>query len=290
MNKGTILKRLIEKGNIIVAPGIYDCYCAKIAERLGFQAVSITGNAVSAALLGKPDVGLLTLTEMVDNAHRIANAVEIPVIADADTGHGNAINVIRTVREFEAAGVAAIHIEDQESPKRCGHMAGPRRVIPIEEMLGKLEAALWARRDPDFLIIARTDAQKAEGLEGAIKRAKAYAELGVDMITVHVTGGRDELKMVSDAIDKPLTVNMDEAGGASLLDLAELQAMGYRLASYAGTVRYSVAWAVQNALAELKATGTTRGIRDRMISFAEYNDILGLEQIKELGDRFGVHS
>lgn len=288
MSKGAVLKKLIEKGDIIMAPGIYDCYCARIAERMGFPAVSITGNAVSAALLGKPDVGLLTLTEMVDNARRIANAVDIPAIADADTGYGNAINVIRTVREFEAAGIAAIHIEDQVTPKRCGHMAGPRAVIPLDEMLGKLEAALWARRDPDFVIIGRTDAQKAEGLDGAIRRAKAFAELGVDMITVHVTGGREELKKVADAIDKPLTVNMDEAGGASLIDLEELQAMGYRLASYAGTVRYSVAWAVQNALAELKSSRTTRGIRDRMVSFDEYNAILGLEQIKELGDRFGA--
>ncbi len=287
MSKGAVLKRLVEKGDILVAPGIYDCYCARIAERMGFPAVSITGNAVSASLLGRPDVGLLTLTEMVDNARRIANSVDIPAIADADTGYGSAVNVIRTVREFEAAGVAAIHIEDQMTPKRCGHMAGPRQVIPVDEMLGKLEAALWARKDPDFVIIARTDAQKAEGLEGAIRRAKAYAELGADMITVHVIGGREELKRVGDAIDKPLTVNMDEAGGASMLDLEELQAMGYRLASYAGTVRYTVAWAVQNALAELKTTGTTRGIRDHMVSFAEYNAILDLEQIKELDDRFG---
>ncbi len=288
MNKGALLRRLIEKGEIVMAPGVYDAYCARMVEQAGFQAVSVTGNAVSASLLGRPDVGLLTMSEMVENSRRIANAVEIPVISDADTGYGNAINVIRSVREFEAAGVAAIHLEDQETPKRCGHMAGPRRVIPLEEMLGKLEAALWARKDPDFVIIARTDAAKAEGLDGAIRRAKAYSELGADMITVHTTEGREALKAIAEAIDKPLTVNMDEAGQAWRVPLEELQAMGYRLASYAGTIRYSVAWAAQNALRELKSKRTTLELQDRMVSFQEYNAILGLEEIQALGDRFGA--
>ncbi len=286
MNKGTALRKLIEKGDIVQVPGVYDAYGARMVERAGFSALSVTGNAVSASLLGRPDVGLLTMSEMVENSRRIANAVDIPVVSDADTGYGNAINVIRTVREFEAAGVAAIHIEDQESPKRCGHMAGPRQVIPLEEMVGKLEAALWARKNPDFVIIARTDAAKAEGLAGAIQRAKAYAELGVDMITVHTTEGREALEAIGEAIDKPLTVNMDEAGQAWQVPLEELQSMGYRLASYAGTIRYTVAWAVQNALRELKDKGTTLGLRDRMVSFQDYNAILGLDEIQLLGDRF----
>lgn len=184
---------------------------------MGFATISVTGNGVSAAFLGRPDEGLLTLSEMVENSRRIANAVEIPVISDADTGYSNAINVIRTVQEFEAAGVAAIHLEDQETPKQCGHISGARRIIPMEEMLGKLEAAIWARKDPDFVIIARTDAAKSGGLEGAIRRAKAYAELGADMIPVHTTEGCAALKAIADAIDKPLTVNMDEAGQVSRL-------------------------------------------------------------------------
>jgi 2,3-dimethylmalate lyase len=285
-SKGTILRRAIERDGIVMAPGVYDAYCARMVQQAGFSALSVTGNAVSAALLGRPDVGLLTLTEMVDNSRRIANAVEIPVIADADTGYGGVTNVIRTVQEFEAAGVAAIHLEDQETPKRCGHMAGPRRVIPMEEMLGKLEAALWARTNPDFVIIGRTDAAKAEGLDGAIRRAKAYADLGVDMVSVHTTEGEEALKRIADAINKPLTVNMDEAGKAWLVSLEELGSMGFRIASYPGTVRYSVAWAVQQALVELRTTRATNGLRDRMVSFEEYNSILGLEDIKALSDRF----
>ncbi len=287
MNRGAQLRRLIDKGGIVMAPGVYDAFCARMVEQAGFEAVSVTGNGVSASMLGKPDVGLLTMTEVVDNARRIASAVDIPVVCDADTGYGNAVNVIRTVQEFEAAGIAGISIEDQVSPKRCGHMAGPRRVIPLEEMLGKLEAALWARKNPDFLITARTDAAKSEGLDAAILRGRAYAELGVDIVNVHVVEGRESLKKIGESISVPLKVNMDEAGEAATVPLEDLEAMGYRLATYPGTVRYTVAWAVRGALAELFSTRSAQGLADKMVSFQEYNSILGLKVIQEQDDRFG---
>jgi len=288
VHKATQLRKLIDQGKIVVAPGVFDALGARIVERAGFQAVSITGNGVSAALLGKPDVGLLTMTEIVEQGHRIASAVDIPVVADADTGYGSALNVIRTVQEFEAAGIAGIAIEDQEAPKRCGHMAGARRLISTEEMVGKLEAAIWARKDPDFIIMARTDAAKTEGLEAAIKRGRAYADAGADIINVHTTGGREPLKAIGEGLNMPLKVNMDEAGEASLVPLGELEAMGYRLATYPGTLRYTVVWAAMKALAELKASGSTNSARDRMVSFQEYNEILGLPAIQQLDDRF-VH-
>src|SRR6476620_8613194 len=174
------LRARLAKGPLIVAPGIYDAYGARFVEQAGFDAVYMTGNGVSASLLGRPDVGLVDLTLFAGHAHRAAACVNIPLICDADTGYGNAVNVRHTVQEFEAAGVAAIHIEDQVSPKRCGHLPGSRPVVAMEEQIGKIEAAIAARRDPDFIIIARTDAATGLGLDEAIRRGKAYREAGAD--------------------------------------------------------------------------------------------------------------
>jgi 2-methylisocitrate lyase-like PEP mutase family enzyme len=183
----TIRQRLrarLAKGPVVIAPGIYDAYGARFVEQAGFEAVYMTGNGVSASLLGRPDVGLVDLTMIASHARRIAAAVDIPVICDADTGYGNAVNVRRTVEEFESAGVAAIHLEDQVSPKRCGQLPGARPVIELAEAVGKIEAAVAARRDPDFIIIARTDAAEAHGLDEAIKRARAFRKAGADALFV----------------------------------------------------------------------------------------------------------
>jgi len=283
--KRLALRRALAGRGLVVAPGIYDAFGARLVEQAGFGAVALTGNGVAASLIGRPDVGLVTMTEMVEAAHRVASSVSIPVIADANTGYGNALNVVRTVQEFEAAGVAAIHLEDQVSPKKCGHLPGARPVIPLAEMLGKLEAALAARADPNFLIIGRTDAWAGHGLDEALRRARAFAAVGVDAVFVHL-GHDGDPAAVPGAVGAPAVLNMDESGGAAHLTTREIAQLGYRIALYPGTVRYSAAWAISHVLGVLKETGSTVPFRDQMVSFREYNEILGLEAIRDLEARF----
>lgn len=279
------LRRMIGGTSLVVAPGVFDALGAKMVEQAGFGALYLTGNGVSASLIGEPDVGLITMTEMVDTARRVASVVSIPVISDADTGYGNAVNVARTVQEFEQAGVAAIHLEDQVSPKRCGELPGARPVIPLAEMLGKLEAALAARTDPNFLIIGRTDAFSGHGIEEALRRARAYAEVGVDVVFVHL-GRTGDLAQVPRSVSVPTMVNMDESAEASRFTAREIEQLGYRIAIYPGSLRYSVAWAMGRALAQLKETGSTVAVRDQMAPFRQYNDILELKSIESLESRF----
>jgi carboxyvinyl-carboxyphosphonate phosphorylmutase len=284
----TLRKRLTE-GPMIVAPGIYDAYGARFVEQAGFDAVYMTGNGVSASLLGRPDVGLIDLTLFASHAHRAAACVDIPLICDADTGYGNAVNVRQTVQEFEAAGVAAIHIEDQVSPKRCGHLPGSRPVIEMEEHVGKIEAALAARRDRDFVIIARTDAAAGHGLNEAIRRGKAYREAGADVIFVELKGSPniiDELKRVTGEIDAPCLVNVEEAGNVGNLTAAELGALGFRLAIYPGLARYAAGYGIREALGVLKRDGSTKRARERMLNFKEYNETLKLSEVEEWERRF----
>jgi carboxyvinyl-carboxyphosphonate phosphorylmutase len=279
----TLRKRLTE-GPMIIAPGIYDAYGARFVEQAGFDAVYMTGNGVSASLLGRPDVGLIDLTLFASHAHRAAACVDIPLICDADTGYGNAVNVRRTVQEFEAAGVAAIHIEDQVSPKRCGHLPGSRPVIEMKEHVGKIEAALAARRDPDFVIIARTDAAAGHGLDEAIRRGKSYRAAGADVVFVELKGSPniiDELKRVTREIDAPCLVNVEEAGSVGNLTAAELGALGFRLAIYPGLARYAAGYAIREALGVLKRDGSTKQARERMLSFREYNEALKLSEVEE---------
>ena len=274
---------------MIVAPGIYDAYGARFVEQAGFDAVYMTGNGVSASLLGRPDVGLIDLTLFASHAHRAAACVDIPLICDADTGYGNAVNVRRTVQEFEAAGVAAIHIEDQVSPKRCGHLPGSRPVIEMEEHVGKIEAALAARRDRDFVIIARTDAAAGHGLDEAIRRGKAYREAGADVIFVELKGSPNiihELKRVTGEIDAPCLVNVEEAGNVGNLTAAELGALGFRLAIYPGLARYAAGYGIREALGVLKRDGSTKKARERMLNFKEYNETLKLSEVEEWERRF----
>lgn len=287
MRKTAQLKQLLSSGKVVVAPGAFNALSAKIIEQAGFPAVYMTGYGASADLLGTPDYGLLTLTEMSNHAARIAQAVNVPVVADGDTGYGNALNVRRTIQEYERAGVAAIHLEDQVMPKRCGHMEG-KQVIDAMEWAKKIEAAVDARTDPDFVIIARTDARAVYGLDEAIARAKMAVAAGADVIFVEAPQSVDELKKVRDAIDAPLLANMIEHGKTPLLSVDELQELGYNLAIYPLATLYMATQAIREAMTEFKKTGTTAGLVDRMLAFHEFNDLVGLKDFQALERKYQV--
>lgn len=277
------LRERLEAGSLIVAPGIYDAYGARFVEQAGFEAAYMTGNGVSASLLGRPDVGLIDLTLFAAHAHRAAACIGIPLICDADTGYGNAVNVKRTVEEFEAAGVAAIHIEDQVSPKRCGHLPGSRPVVPMEEHAGKIEAALAARRDPDFIIIARTDAAAGLGLDEAIHRGQAYRAVGADVVFVELKSSPtiiEDMKRVTSEVDAPCLVNIDGGGKLGELSAREIEALGFRIAIFPGLERYAAGFAIREALAALRRDGNTRAVRERMLTMQEYNEALGLDDVE----------
>jgi len=278
------LRARLTAGPVIIAPGVYDAYGARFVEQAGFEAAYMTGNGVSASLLGRPDVGLVDLTMITSHARRVAAAVDIPLICDADTGYGNAVNVRRTVEEFEAAGVAAIHLEDQASPKRCGQLPGARPVIELAEAVGKVEAAVAARRDPDFIIIARTDAAEAHGLDEAIRRGKAFRKAGADVIFVEMKSGPtilEDLKRVTSEVGAPCLVNMGAGGKLDELDTKGLGRLGLRIAIYPGLERAAAGFAVREALAVLKKDGNTGALRDRMLSLKEYNEALKLDEVEE---------
>jgi 2,3-dimethylmalate lyase len=278
------LRKRLTYGPMVVAPGIYDAYGARFVAQAGFEAAYLTGNGVSASLLGLPDVGLVDLTLITQHAHRVAASVDIPLICDADTGYGNAVSVRRTVQEFEAAGVSAIHLEDQESPKRCGHLPGSRRVVALEEAAGKIEAAVAARRDPDFIIIARTDAATGEGIDAAIRRGQTYRKAGADIVFVELNSSPDIvdiLKRVAGEIDAPCLVNVGESGKLGELTAAELEKIGMRIAIYPGLGRCAAGYGIREALKVLKRDGGTAKARDRMLTFKEYNEALGLKDIED---------
>ena len=272
----------------ILAPGAYDALSARMIENAGFPAVYMTGFGTSASLLGRPDVGLLTMSQMVDNARRIAQAVDVPVIADADTGYGNPLNVIRTVQEYELAGVSAIHIEDQAMPKKCGHMEN-KQVIPIAEMTEKVRAAVEARRSNDFLIIARTDARAAEGLDSALRRARAYREAGADVLFVEAPQNEEEVTQVARAFPNvPLLFNWAEGGKTPPMPLEQLKELGYRIVIFPISALLVAAKAIQALLAEIQAHGTPMRIFPDRTSFQEFNEMIGLREIQQLEQRFAT--
>ena len=274
------LKQTLAGGELIQAPGVYDALTAKIAEAGGFNAVYMTGYGTTAAHFAYPDIGLLTMTEMVENARRIAAVVQVPLIADADTGYGNPINVVRTVREFEKAGAAAIHIEDQVWPKRCGHMAG-KQIIPASDMVGKIKAAVDARRDEDFLIIARTDALATDGFEHAIERGHLFAEAGADILFIEAPVSREQVEEIPRRITgKPLLLNL--APRTPNFSSKEINDMGYAIAIYPGIC---IAGAVAGCIDEikrLKETGSQRNLMDFMQAFVEMNNFLGVQYYADL--------
>ncbi len=283
------LRARLMDGPVIAAPGIYDAYGARLVEEVGFEAAYLTGNGVAACLLGQPDVGLVDLTLMVEHAHRVAACIEIPLICDADTGYGNAVNVRHTVREFESAGAAAIHLEDQQTPKRCGNLPGSRPVVPLEEHVGKIRAAVATRRDPDFIIIARTDAAAGHGIDEAIRRGRAYREAGADAVFIELKDGPNviaELTRIPREVNAPCLINVVEGGGVAALTLADIGQIGFRVAIYPGLGRYAAGFAVREALEVLKQDGNTGRLRNRMLSASEYNKTLKLTDVEEWERRY----
>lgn len=285
MKKTTRFKKYILADEILVLPVVHDALCARIAEESGFNAICAAGYANSAAMLGKPDVSLLTLTEMVDCAGRIADAVNIPVFADGDTGHGNVTNVIRTVELHEKAGVAGLLLEDQVEPKRCGHMSG-KQVIPVDEMVAKLEAALDARSDNDFVIMARTDAIAVNGIDDAIERANIYQESDVDIIFVEAPKSIEQMRRITTEIKAPTLANMIPGGKTPILSAKELQELGYAAVAYPTACTYTIAKAVKDLFEELHRTGTIAGFDGRMLNFEQFNQLVGLPEIRETEKKY----
>src|SRR6056297_764273 len=285
MNNRKILKELLEKKEILVAPGAHDVLTAKVIEQIGFKAVYMTGYGQAASSLGKPDVGLLTMTEMLDRASKFVSAVKIPVIADADTGFGNALGVMRTVEMYEKAGVSAIQLEDQVAPKRCGHMTG-REVVSMKEMIGKIEAAIEARQDEDFLIIARTDARTTHGFEESLKRVKAYEKAGADIIFLESLESKEEMEILNKEINSPTLANMVEGGRTPLCSNKELEELGYNLVIWPTASTYMTAYMMKELMKELKEKGTTEGKMKQMISFKDFNELIGLNEYNKLGEKY----
>ncbi len=285
MRKTTRLKALIERPEILLCPGTYDAYLARMVETAGFEAVYMTGAGVSHSRLGVPDLGLVSFSEMLDQAGRIADAVEIPLIADADTGYGNAVNVMRTIRAYERAGVAGCHIEDQEMPKRCGHF-DHKRLIPVSDMLGKLAAALDARQDPDFIIIARTDARGVLGLDEALERAQSYAAAGADVIFVESPRSEAELERIGKSLDAPLLANMVETGMTPLLPAKQLERLGFSIVIHPGAIGRFIGKQLQPFLETLKREGTTISQLDKMLDFESQNAIVGLPEMLTRAKRY----
>lgn len=281
------LRERLAADEILVAPGVHDGLTAKIIEQEGFEALYMTGYGTSASMLGKPDVGLLTLTEMAARASRLADCVDIPLIADADTGYGNAVNVVRTVREYEKAGVACIQLEDQVAPKKCGHMTG-REIISTEEMTGKIKAACDSRQDDNLMIMARTDARTTCGIEEAIERGRAYEEAGADIIFIESPESKEEMKKITSAFSVPVLANMVEHGRTPFLNTAELQNIGYDLVIFPVSATYAMAKAVQEVMRALKTTGSTESMKDLMLDFQDFNQLIGLPVIRSMETHYST--
>jgi len=284
MRKTTLLRQYVHRPEILVIPGVPDPLCARIAQKAGFEAVFVSGYAASATLLGAPDVGLLTLTEMVDWARRIVDAVDLPVFADGDTGHGNVTNVVRTMKEFERAGVAGIFLEDQVAPKRCGHMSG-KQVIPCAEMVAKIRAAAEARVDPDLVLMARTDALTVTGIGDAIERMHRYLEAGADMSFVESPQSVEHMRRITAGIAAPNMANVIPGGRTPVLAADELQQLGFAVAAYPTILTYTMARAARQVLERLRAQGTIGEAGPAMMSFDEFNELVGLPEIRALESR-----
>jgi len=285
MKKTTLLKKYILDDEILVMPGAHDVLSAKIIESVGFKAVNIGGYASTAALLGRPDGSLLTMTEMIDYMERMADAVDIPLFADGDTGHGGVLNVQRTVKKIEKIGAAGMFIEDQLFPKRCGHMEG-KQVVDRTEMVAKLKAALDARTDEDFVIMARTDALAIYGIDEAIERANLYRETGADMIFIEAPTTIEEMRRINKEVNAPTLANNLEGGKSPLLPAKVLEEIGYNVVVFPVATTYAIARAVTDLMTEIKNKGTSEGFMDRMIIFEQFNKFIGLNEMRELEQSF----
>lgn len=286
----TRLRELLAGPEMIVAPGAYDALSARLIAQAGFPVVYMTGFGTAASVLGQPDVGLLTMSEMLSRAAALASVVgNLPLIADADTGYGNPINVRRTIREYEHAGVAGLHIEDQVWPKKCGHMEG-KQVIPMDEMVQKVRAAVEARQDSDFVIIARTDANAVHGLEDAIRRGKAYREAGADVIFIEAPRSMDELRSIAQAFPGvPLLFNWAESGKTPPLPLEEIRALGFKLVIFPVSLLFAATYSMLGLLEVLKLGQTPTPYASQMVTFSQFTDQIGLPDIQTLEKRYGVN-
>jgi carboxyvinyl-carboxyphosphonate phosphorylmutase len=289
MRVTTRLRQLLAGPDMVVAPGAYDALSARLIAQAGFPVVYMTGFGSAASVLGAPDVGLLTMSEMVGRAAAlVAAAGEVPLIADADTGYGNPLNVRRTVQEYERAGVAGLHIEDQVWPKKCGHMEG-KQVIPLEEMVQKVRAAVEARRDPDLVIIARTDAAAVLGFEEALRRGRAYREAGADVIFIEAPRSMEELRAIVQAFpDVPLLFNWAQSGKTPPLTLDEIQALGFKLVLFPVALLFAATHAMLDLLAVLKRGETPTAFAGRSVTFQQFTELVGLPAVQELERRYGV--
>jgi 2-methylisocitrate lyase-like PEP mutase family enzyme len=282
-----ILKRRLAQKSIVVAPGVYDAFTASMAQAAGFEALYVSGAAIAYTKLGKPDIGLVSMSEVADTIALMRERVDTHLVVDADTGFGNALNVQRTVRVFERAGASAIQLEDQTFPKRCGHLSD-KTVIPAVEMAGKIKAACDARRSEETLIVARTDALAIEGLEAACARAALYADAGADVLFVEAPKTAGQLREVTAALGSrlPLLANMVEGGSTPVLGAPDLQDIGFALVIFPGGIVRAIARTAQEYYGSLQATGSTAAFADRMFDFGDLNALLGTADMLERGKRY----
>jgi len=278
-------RKLIHSKKILIAPGAYNCLTAKIIEKVGFDAVYITGSGLSFTILGEPDIGLMTLTEVKNQVENIVNCMNLPVIVDIDTGFGNALNVIRTIKIFKKMGVVAVQLEDQVFPKKCGHYLG-KKLISIDEMVGKIKAAK-IYSEGDMLLIARTDARTPFGIEEAIKRAKIYEEAGADIIFVESPESVEEMKKINFSIKAPTLVNIVEGGRTPILSSKELEKLGYNIVIFPNTITRTVLKAVTENMQELKEKGSTKDlVGNKMVDFKTLHEFFGLSKVKKIESKF----
>ena len=281
----SVRKLLQDKSKPLVMPGVYDAIGAKIVEKIGFEAMFQTGYGTSATLFGMPDYGFIGSTETVDNARRICHAVSTPVIVDADTGYGNALSVWKLVQELEEVGASGIFLEDQRWPKRCGHMQG-KEVIQKDEYAEKLQAALDARSNKDFIIVARTDARAIEGLDKAIERGLYYKKIGADAIFIEAPKTIQEMKIIGKSINAPLVANMIEGGATPIISKSKLHKMGFKIVLYPLSVLFSNTYSTLKLLQELKKSGTTRKLSKQIVNFNQFNDIVELSKYRKLEQKY----
>lgn len=287
--KATPARRLRERLRspaLLIAPGVFDGLSARIAAAAGFEALYASGGAIARST-GVPDLGLLSFTDVVTRLREVVDATNLPVIADADTGYGNALNVFRTVRQFERLGVAALHLEDQVSPKKCGHYAG-KELISAEEMVGKIRAAQDARIDPDLVLIARTDARAVEGLDEAIRRGNRYAEAGADLIFVEAPESEEEIRTIARQVQAPLLINMFQGGRTPLITPGALAEMGYRVMIVPSDLQRAAIRAMQDAAAAVRATGTAAGLGSRLAGFDERDALVDLASWQQRDRLYGA--
>ena len=280
------LRKLINnKTKPLVIPGVYDAIGAKIAQKVGFDAMFQTGYGTSATLLGMPDYGFIGAAETLDNARRISNAISVPLIVDIDTGYGNALTVRKLIQELQSAGVSGVFLEDQKWPKRCGHMKG-KDVIPKEEYAEKLQSAIDAKSNKDFIIVARTDARATEGLDKAIERGNYYKKLGADVIFEEAPKSLDEMKKIGKSINAPLVANMIEGGATPINSAAKLNKMGYKIILYPLSILYANTFATLKILHELKNKGTTIKLKNNLVRFNQFNDIVELSKYSKIEKKY----